>query len=151
MRRLNAQRAHDFAFKNIVNQQKLGDDETVHTLQNDFLSVSDMNMGNLSFEAPSDEELNKVEESLSKLSRNILDALKIRINVPEYIQLGSQVFVETKWFNGKENTIFVQKAKEVINKLLISMPSTIQTDLFKDLHEHITDGYLGYLTYKAKF
>ena len=76
MRCLNAQRAHDFAFKNIVNQQKLGDDETVHTLQNDFLSVSDMNMGNLSFEAPSDEELIKVEGSLSKLSSNILDALK---------------------------------------------------------------------------
>ena len=128
MRRLNAQRAHNFAFKNIVNQQELGDDETVHTLQNDFLSVSDMNMGNLSFEAPSDEELNKVGESLSKLSSNILDALKKRINVPEYIELGSQVFVETKWFNGKENTIFVQKPKEVINKLLISMPSTIHTD-----------------------
>ena len=93
-----------------------------------FFSVSDMNMGNLSFEAPSDEELNKVGESLSKLSSNILDALKKRINVPEYIELGSQVFVETKWFNGKENTIFVQKPKEVINKLLISMPSTIHTD-----------------------
>ena len=101
MRHLNAQRAHDFAFKNIVNQQELGDDETVHTLQNDFLSVSDMNMGNLSFEAPSDEELNKVGESLSKLSSNILDALIKRINVPEYIELGSQFFVETKWFNGK--------------------------------------------------
>ena len=91
MRRLKAERAHDFAFKNIVNQQKLGDDETVHTLQNDFLSVSDMNMGNPSFEAPSDEELNKVEESLSKLSRNILDALKKRINVPEYIQKAKEV------------------------------------------------------------
>ena len=31
------------------------------------------------------------------------------------------------------------------------MTSTIHTDLFKDLHEHITDGYLGYLTYKAKY
>ena len=60
MRRLNAQRAHDFAFKNIVNQQELGDDETV---QHDFLSVSGMNVGNLDFEAQSDEELNKVEES----------------------------------------------------------------------------------------
>ena len=71
--------------------------------------------------------------------------------MPEYIKLGSQVLVETKWFNGKENTIFVQKAKEVINKLLISMTSTIHNDLLKDLHEHITEGYLGYLTYKAKY
>ena len=112
MHLLNAQSAHDFVFKNIVNQQELGDDETVHTLQNDFLSVSDMNMGNLSFEAPSEEELNKVEGSLSKLSSNILDALKKRINVPEYIQLDSQVFVETKWFNGKETLFLSRKQKK---------------------------------------
>ena len=81
MRRLNAQRAHEVTFKNNLNQQDLGD-ETLQTLQHDLVDVSDMNVGNLSFEAPSIEELNKVEENLSKLSRGILDSLKKRIKVP---------------------------------------------------------------------
>ena len=106
------QRAHDFAFKKIVNQQELGDDETVLTLQNDFLSVSDMNMGNLSFEAPSDEELNKVEVSLSKLSRNILDALKKGLMCQNISNLAVKFLWRPSGSTGKKTLFLSRKQKK---------------------------------------
>ena len=38
-----------------------------------------------------------------------------------------------------------------MKQLLDSLPSTLHTDSFKDIHEHITDGYLRYLSHKAKY
>ena len=47
-----------------------------HSLQHDFVDVSDMNVGSLTFEAPSEAELLNLKKELSKLSWNILEAMK---------------------------------------------------------------------------
>ena len=81
MHHLNVQKAHEISFNKSLNLQESGDidGDTIHSLQHDFVDVSDMNVGSLTFEAPSEEELLNIKKELSKLSENILEPMKKRI------------------------------------------------------------------------
>ena len=143
--KINSQRSHDRKVQAIL--KELGDENEISDIK-DNISAEDVKIEKIPIIDCTDELLQKTENKLTKVCKELLKNLELRLDIPSYLTHGRKAFVETKWFDLRQDE---NEAKQIISDLLDSLPQGInKLDEFKRNIVKIDYGYLTYLKFSHK-
>ena len=141
--RINSQRSHDRKLHNIFNEMGIENEDI--NIKNNIL-VEDVKVGEIPIENCTEQIIDRTEDKLSELCKEIHKNLEKRLAIPPYLTNARRAFVEIKWFDPDRHS--EDETKQIISDLLNSFPQGISVlDEFKRNLVKINDGYLTYLKF----